>query len=325
MYKNKLILSSLLAFFCFLMVIGSVTATDNSTLGDDLAIAENYSSQNQLNSIEETDTLNSAFNENSLQKSSLDQNLTISEVNENNQNTTANVEILTKTNNESNLSIDESSNDEILSNMAILTSVVDIPSQSNTAKIVKNTAKGHTYHKVGYAFKVSANQYKKIRKAINYGKKHKFLDWGFEFKVKTNKIHKYKKPIYKNKKVTAYKWKYKKISVSQETYWKWDYRFYTDKTKTKNGWICYKLSQTDYEYGVPYTHYVHFKKKVKYITTKKVKTGRYKTVNMRIYANIIYVGSEDYVTGQHAYFPWVSFQAMKSGYKTIYLNGLLLK
>ena len=73
MYKNKLILSSLLAFFCFLMVIGSVTATDNSTLGDDLAIAENYSSQNQLNSIEETDTLNSDFNENSLEKCSFNQ------------------------------------------------------------------------------------------------------------------------------------------------------------------------------------------------------------------------------------------------------------
>lgn len=318
MYKNKLILSSLLAFFCFLMVIGSVTATDNSTLGDDLAIAENYSSQNQLNSIEETDTLNSDFNENSLEKCSLNQNLTISEDKKGELSTIEDNEYLERTE-EANLTVVDNASDETLS--MPVNSTADLLSSS----VSVSSSQGHTYHKGGYTFKVSAYQYKKIRQAINVGKKHKFIDWGFEFKVKTNKIHKHKKPIYKNKKVTAYKWKYKKISVSRETYWKWDYRFYTDKTKTKNGWICYKLSQTDFEYGVPYTHYVHFKKKVKYTTTKKVKTGRYKTVNMRIYANIIYVGSEDYVTGQHAYFPWVSFQAMKSGYKTIYLNGLLLK
>lgn len=306
MYKKKLMLPALLAVFCFLIAMGSLAAADNSTFNDDLSITEDNSSPDQLNSIEKTDTLNSDFNESSLEKSISDQ----SEDEED--------EHLEKSD-ENNLTVIDNASDEILSipvnsTEEVLSSSVSVSSSS-----------GHIFYKGGYKFKVSANQYKKIRQAIKVGKKQKFLDWGFEFKVKTNKIYKHKKPIYKNKKVIAYKWKYKKVQVSEETYWKWEYRFYTDKTKTKSGWICYKISETDFDYGVANTHYVHFKKKVKYTTTKKVKTGNYKTVNMRVYANIIYVGSEDYVTGQHAYFPWVSFQAMRTGYKTIYINGLLLR
>ena len=56
---------------------------------------------------------------------------------------------------------------------------------------------------------------------------------------------------------------------------------------------------------------------------KTVKT--YKTVSMRVYATISYVGINDYYYGQHAYYPWISFDAMKSGYKTQYLGGTLLK
>ena len=36
------------------------------------------------------------------------------------------------------------------------------------------------------------------------------------------------------------------------------------------------------------------------------------------------VGEYDYVTGQHSYFPWVSFTAKKSGYDDRYLEGYLL-
>lgn len=59
-----------------------------------------------------------------------------------------------------------------------------------------------------------------------------------------------------------------------------------------------------------------------YLHDQPVKT--YKTVYMRVYATISYVGEYDYVTGQHAFFPWVSFDAKKSGYSDRYLNGYLL-
>lgn len=311
MYKNKLMLSTLLAIFCFLIAINSVAAIDNSTFNDELAVTDNLTSQNQLNSINPDSNLN----EQPLEKNS-DENLTKSEDKEDELSIIKDYERLEKSD-ESNLTTADNTSDEIIS--MPVNSTADVLSSVSVS-----SSQGHIFHKGGYTFKVSANQYKKIRQAINIGKKRQFLDWGFEFKVKTNKIHKYKKPIYANKKVTAYKWIYKRVEVSQETFWNWEWRFYADKTKTKNGWICYKLSETDYEDGIPYTHYVHFKKKVKYRTTKKVRTGKYKPVNMRIYANIKYVGSQDYITGEHAYFPWVSFEAMRSGYKTIYLNGLLL-
>ena len=303
MYKNKLILSSLLAFFCFLMVIGSVTATDNSTLGDDLAIADNYSSQNQLNFIEETDTLNSDFNENSLEKCSLNQNLTISEDKKGELSTIEDNEYLERTE-EANLTVVDNASDETLS--MPVNSTADLLSSS----VSVSSSQGHTYHKGGYTFKVSAYQYKKIRQAINVGKKQKFLDWGFHFKVKTNKVIKVK--ILKKAKT-----KYKKVRY--EAFTPYPYRGIKVANLNnyyKNGWKKYS---TGYEstYGQKYLGY-------NYVILKKVYKS-YKTVKMRVYADIIYVGSEDYVTGQHAYFPWVSFKAMKSGYKTIYLNGLLLK
>ena len=202
---------------------------------------------------------------------------------------------------------------------------MDIQSQNNflsSSASGYGSSSGHTYHIKGYTFAVSANQYAKIKKAIKMGKKHDWLDDGFAFKVKTNKFYTYKKPIYKTKKVIKYKWKYKKISVSQSEYWDWEYKYYSGK-KTK-GWTCYKLMETDFEYGVPYTHYVYLKKKVKCKTTKKVKTGQYKNVKMRVYAYVKYQGWSEYDDGPHYYYPFVNFKAIKKGYSIKYLGGSLL-
>lgn len=291
MYKKKLMLPALLAVFCFLIAMGSLAAADNSTFNDDLSITEDNSSPDQLNSIEKTDTLNSDFNESSLEKSISDQ----SEDEED--------EHLEKSD-ENNLTVIDNASDEILSipvnsTEEVLSSSVSVSSSS-----------GHIFYKGGYKFKVSANQYKKIRQAIKVGKKQKFLDWGFEFKVKTNKVIKVK--ILKKTKT-----KYKKVRY--EAFTPYPYRgikVANLKNYYKNGW---KKCRTGYEstYGQKYLGY-------NYVILKKVyKT--YKTVKMRVYANINYVGSEDYVTGEHGYFPWVSFIAMKKGYKDNYLGGILLK
>lgn len=291
MYKKKLMLSALLAVFCFLIAMGSIAAADNSTFNDDLTITEDNSSPDQLNSIEKTDTLNSDFNESSLEKSISDQSE--DEYNEH----------LEKSD-ENNLTVIDNASDEILSvpvnsTEGVLSSSVSVSSSS-----------GHIFYKGGYKFKVSANQYKKIRQAIKVGKKQKFLDWGFEFKVKTNKVIKVK--ILKKTKT-----KYKKVRY--EAFTPYPYRgikVANLKNYYKNGW---KKCRTGYEstYGQKYLGY-------NYVILKKVHKT-YKTVKMRVYANIHYVGSEDYVTGEHGYFPWVSFIAMKKGYKDNYLGGILLK
>ncbi len=152
----------------------------------------------------------------------------------------------------------------------------------------------HTYKRGGYTFKVSDKTYSKIKEA----KKNK--DGLVPFKVKTNKHQTIKVPKYKTKKVSKYKWKYKKLKVSQEKYWDWEYKYYTDQTS--NGWKCYKLTETDFEDGIPYTHYVHLKKKVKYKATKKVKTG-YKKVKVPVYA----------IGHSSRFVPCVAFRAIGHG------------
>ena len=219
--------------------------------------------------------------------------------------------------NSNNLSINENSSSEILSLN------VDSQNQAISSSASGSSNKGHTYHINGYTFTVTANQYKKIKNAIKMGKKQDWLDNGFKFKVKTNKIYTYKKPIYKTKKVTKYKWKYKKLRVSQEKYWDYEWKYYTNK-KTK-GWICYKLMETDFEYGIAHKHYVYLKKKVKYAAKKKVKTGKYKKVKMRVYATIKYEGWSRYYGGPHYYYPWVDFNAIKKGYSTQYLSEVEIR
>lgn len=296
MYKNKLMLSTLLAIFCFLIAINSVAAIDNSTFNDELAVTDNLTSQNQLNSINPDSNLN----EQPLEKNS-DENLTKSEDKEDELSIIEDDERLEKSD-ESNLTTADNASDEIIS--IPVNSTADVLSSVSVS-----SSQGHIFHKGGYTFKVSTNQYKKIRQAINIGKKRQFLDWGFEFKVKTNKIIKVKflknaKTVYKKVRYEAFTpYPYRGIKVANLN------NYY------KNGWKKYRIGYES-TYGQKYLGY-------NYVILKKVYKS-YKTVPMRVYANICYVGSEDYVTGQHAFFPWVSFEAMKTGYKTKYLGGYLL-
>ena len=275
------------AIFAVGITISSVSAIDDSNLTDDLSIIDESSSIDSLNSIENSNPIES--------------------LNKNDESNSADYSSISQICPPQALSLDLNSKENVLS------SSVSVSSNNN----------GYTYHMNGYTFTVSSNQYKHIKNAIKMGKKHDWLDDGFSFKVKTNKFYTYKKPIYKTKKVTKYKWKYKKLSVSQVKYWDWEYKYHTDK-KT-NGWICYKLMETDFDYGVPHKHYVYLKKKVKYKTTKKVKTGNYKKVKMRVYAVVKYQGWSEYYDGPHYYFPWVDFKAIKSGYSTKYLSMSFIK
>lgn len=200
-----------------------------------------------------------------------------------------------------NLTLSESSSDEKLA--------LSINSSDNVLSSSVSVSSGHTFHKNGYTFKVSDNQYKKIKKAINAGKKQKFLDWGFKFTVKTKNFKKVKVLV---KKQTIYKKvRYDALTKSHERVILNNLKTYYDA-----GWQRYKMTYKEAKNSNKYLayHYVHFKKTVK----------TYKTVKMRIYATISYVGEYDYVTGEHAYFPWVSFDAKKSGYEERYLGGCLL-
>lgn len=67
--------------------------------------------------------------------------------------------------------------------VAMSLSAVSAKSTSKTKKI-KVTTINSKYH---FSFKVTNNQYKKIKKAVKTAKKQKFLHKGFKFKVKTNK------------------------------------------------------------------------------------------------------------------------------------------
>ena len=294
MYKNKLLIFVILVF-CFVISIGFVSASDNLTSQDNLTISDDFNSKENLNAIDDNtfENLSKSDDENSVEELSVSEN--------------DSSEVLTLNNDSSEvLALSTDSSDDVLS-----------------SSVTVSSKEPHTFYKNGYKFTVSASQYDKIKKAIKMGKKHDWLDNGFIFKVKTNKVHIYKKPIYKTKKVTKYKWAYKKISVSQQKYWDWELKFHLNK-KTK-GWQCYKLVETDFEDGIPYKHYVYLKKKVKYAATKKIKTGNYKNVKMRVYARISYQGWFEYNGGEHFYYPMVEFLAMKNGYSSKLLDIIALR
>lgn len=202
-----------------------------------------------------------------------------------------------------NLSIIENSSYETLS--------LSLNSSDNVLSSSVSVSNGHTYHKLGYSFTVSASQYKKIKNAISAGKKHKFLDYGFEFKVKTNKI-------ITTKVLVKTKTYYKKVRYEGITPYPYNgVKLVNLNDYYRNGWKKYQIGyESAYGKSKKYLGYNFVKLK------KTVKT--YKKVRMRVYATISYVGKYDYVTGQHAYYPWVSFEAMKKGYSTKYLTGTLL-
>lgn len=202
-----------------------------------------------------------------------------------------------------NLTVSKTESNETLS--------VSTNSSNEVLSSSVSVSSGATFKKCGYTFKVSNHQYKKIKEAISAGKKQKFLDWGFEFKVKTNKIVKVKVLV---KSKTYYK------KVRYEGLTRYPYtgiKLANLKSYYDNGWKKY---WTGYESAKNSKRYLGYN----YVKLKKtVKT--YKTVKMRVYANIGYTGEYDYVTGEHAYFPVVNFEAMKKGYPSKYLNFALLR
>lgn len=46
---------------------------------------------------------------------------------------------------------------------------------------------------------------------------------------------------------------------------------------------------------------------------------------MRVYADIRYIGYDDYETGEWSFYPWVDFNAIKKGYSTRYLDEAIIR
>lgn len=155
---------------------------------------------------------------------------------------------------------------------------------------MSSVSASHTFKVGKYKGTVSDKQYKKLKTSK---KKHK----DYEVTVKTGKYYTYKKPIYKKKKVTKYKWEYKTVLQTKTVYnsdfsESTDYDYDVDKYFDK-GWTYYGYKSVEENDGHVYKFYAKFKKKVKYTTTKKVKTG-YKKIKVPIYMTIAtYRGGSD--------------------------------
>lgn len=260
MYKNKVSLL-ILMLFCISISLGAVSANENVTNIDNLTAIDNPDSNNNLNAIEEIekeDTLGQ-IDESNYNSS-------------NNENATSN-DVLGVSENDSSETLTLSVNPS----EDLLTSSVDVYS-------------AHTYHKKGYTFTVSANQYKKIQyvKHNKYDSPDDMNGHEAWFKVKTNKFYKYKKYIYKKVKVTKYKWKYKYVLTGKSYYknGRYHYKNYNKvRTYYNKGWKYHAYASESNSQG-GYNDYAVVKKKVKYTATKKVKTNKYKTAKKRIYATI---------------------------------------
>ena len=270
--NKKLLILIILTIFCIGVSISSVSAIENSNSTDDLDVVDDSDSVNTLNSVEREDS-----SEN-LSKSDDSDSL-------------------------ESLGVCESSSDENLS--------AQVNSSSDVLTSSVSVSSGHTYYKCGYTFKVSSNQYKKIRQAINAGKKQTFLDEGFRFSVKTNNV-------IKTKVVVKTKTYYKKVRYEGLTKYPYNtIKLANLKSYYNSGWKKYA---TGYEIAKNSNKYLGYN----FVKLKKtVKT--YKTISMRVYATISYEGDFDYVYGPHYYYPIVSFYAKKSGYSTKYLTGDFLK
>ena len=194
-----------------------------------------------------------------------------------------------------NLSVSENESCEVLS--------ANINSDEN---VLSASSQGHTYHIDGYTFTVSSSQYAKIKNAIKMGKQKDWLDNGFTFKVKTNKVKKVKVLV----KTKTYKKKVKYEAFKPYTY---------NVVKLANLNKYYKKGWKKYSQG--YKSYKNQKKYLgyNYVVLKKT-VKKYKKVKMRVYAKVTYQGWSKYNGGPHYYYPWVDFNAMKSGYKTRYLG-----
>ena len=151
---------------------------------------------------------------------------------------------------------------------------------------MSTAAASHTIKCGKYKATISDYKYNKLKKAYHYSDGFKIE--GYD--VKTKSYKKVKVPVYKKKKVTKTKWKYKTVLQSKTVYSSdysdmTNYDYDVDKY-FKNGWSFYGSKSVESDDGHVYKYYAKFKKKVKYTTTKKVKTGKYKTVKRPVYMYI---------------------------------------
>ncbi len=142
-------------------------------------------------------------------------------------------------------------------------------SKTATSKAYVKKYQKYHYFKAGkYTGKLTHKQYMRLVKAKINGKNADVHD------IKTGKYYYTKMPAYKTVKVIKTKWVYKKV-LSYESFYYDDgtYDSYSyDLTKYyNNGWTLYGWYDKDFVDG--YESYAKFKKKVKYTTTKEVRSG----------------------------------------------------
>ena len=163
-------------------------------------------------------------------------------------------------------------------------------------------AASHTIKCGKYKATISDKKYNTLKKVYKGETSTSFKS----YHLKTKSYKKVKVPIYKKKKVTKTKWKYKTVLESKTVYNSdysdmTEYDYDTDKYYN-NGWTYYGYKSVEENDGHVYKYYAKFKKNVKYTTTKKVKTGKYKTVKKPIYIvtvvdNSPYGMAQAYYTG----------------------------
>lgn len=145
-------------------------------------------------------------------------------------------------------------------------------SKTATSKAYVKKYQKYHYFKAGkYTGKLTHKQYMRLVKAKINGKNAQY------YNIRTGKYYYTKMPVYKTVKVIKTKWVYKKVLSYEAFYYddgtidSYDYdltRYYD------NGWKYYGSYSKEFIDG--YEHYVKLKKKVKYTTTKEVRSG-YKT------------------------------------------------
>lgn len=149
--------------------------------------------------------------------------------------------------------------------------------------LMSSVTASHTFKAGKYKAKISDKKYNKLKKDA---KKGKYVS----VNLKTNQYKTYKEPKYKTKKVIKYKWKYKHV-VSAEDWWSSDWSDYTNENYntfdkyTNKGWTWYGNYYKTYDNGHHTKYYEKFKKKVKIIEKKKVKSG-YKKVKKPVYITV---------------------------------------
>lgn len=155
----------------------------------------------------------------------------------------------------------------------------------------------HVYKKNGYTMKISDKTYNTLKKHDNSA----------ICKKVTKKV---KVPIYKNKKIKTKQWVYKNVLYSEYWYDDWSGSTWEEYDTSKywnNGWEWYGSFSRE---NSDYTHIKYYEKFKKYTTvtkTKKVKTGKYKTVKKTAYMIVCHdsrYGDHKLHTETYSFKPW---------------------